>query len=463
MLNRLHHLRIPTSIALSFISVIFIGSLLLSLPFVQTPGSDSTYIDHLFISVSATCVTGLFTESIADSYNIFGKIILLAMIQIGGLGLMTLYGLFMIFLHKNIPYRQKQAMTSAVNYDSIGSSTSFIRRIVQYTLIIEAAGALILSFHFIPEKGLLDGLGTSIFLAVSAFCNAGFDPFGNISLIPYAGNQLINLTIAALIILGGIGFGIWFDISQSIRNIKNSKTQQLRSPKALWKKLRPHTKLALIMTLALILGGFFLTLMTEWNNQNTFAGQDLSNRLLQAFFQSVTLRTAGFATMDYTQAEPVTLLIWSGLMFIGGSPGGAAGGLKTTTVAVILLFIRQIVTNKQYIHFDKHNIPSRTIRMALVVGALYTSLLLTSTLILQWLEPQTELILLVFEAVSAMATVGVSASLTPTLSVASLIYIMFLMFVGRIGPLTLVTALPFESAGSREADIKYADTNILIG
>lgn len=463
MLKRLTHLRTSTIIVLSFASVIFIGSLLLSLPVVQAPHSDATYIDHLFISVSATCVTGLFTESLADSYNIIGKIIVLAMIQIGGLGLMTLYGLVLSLLHKKMPYRQKQAMTSAINYDSIGSSTSFILRIVQYTFVIEAIGALLLSLHFIPEKGFLDGLGTSIFLSISAFCNAGFDPFGNVSLIPYANNWLINLTISGLIILGGIGFGIWFDITQSIKNIRNNKTQKIRSPKALWKKLRPHTKLALTMTLFLILSGYFLILITEWNNKQTFASQGLTASILQAFFQSVTMRTAGFATMDYTQVEPITLLIWSGLMFIGGSPGGAAGGLKTTTFAVILLFIKQIVKNKQNVHFDKHNIPQKTIRMALVVGVLYTGLLLTSTIVLQWLEPQKELILLIFEAVSAMATVGVSVGLTPSLSIASLIYVMFLMFVGRIGPVTLVTALLFESKDSKEVDIKYADTNILIG
>lgn len=463
MLKRLTHLRTSTIIVLSFASVIFIGSLLLSLPVVQAPHSDATYIDHLFISVSATCVTGLFTESLADSYNIIGKIIVLAMIQIGGLGLMTLYGLVLSLLHKKMPYRQKQAMTSAINYDSIGSSTSFILRIVQYTFVIEAIGALLLSLHFIPEKGFLDGLGTSIFLSISAFCNAGFDPFGNVSLIPYANNWLINLTISGLIILGGIGFGIWFDITQSIKNIRNNKTQKIRSPKALWKKLRPHTKLALTMTLFLILSGYFLILITEWNNKQTFASQGLTANILQAFFQSVTMRTAGFATMDYTQVEPITLLIWSGLMFIGGSPGGAAGGLKTTTFAVILLFIKQIVKNKQNVHFDKHNIPQKTIRMALVVGVLYTGLLLTSTIVLQWLEPQKELILLIFEAVSAMATVGVSVGLTPSLSIASLIYVMFLMFVGRIGPVTLVTALLFESKDSKEVDIKYADTNILIG
>lgn len=463
MLKRLTHLRTSTIIVLSFASVIFIGSLLLSLPVVQAPHSDATYIDHLFTSVSATCVTGLFTESLVDSYNIIGKIIVLAMIQIGGLGLMTLYGLVLRLLHKKMPYRQKQAMTSAINYDSIGSSTSFILRIVQYTFVIEAIGALLLAFHFIPEKGFLDGLGTSIFLSISAFCNAGFDPFGNVSLIPYANNWLINLTISGLIILGGIGFGIWFDVTQSIKNIRNNKTQKIRSPKYLWRKLRPHTKLALTMTLFLILSGYFLILITEWNNKQTFASQGLTANILQAFFQSVTMRTAGFATMDYTQVEPITLLIWSGLMFIGGSPGGAAGGLKTTTFAVILLFIKQIVKNKQNVHFDKHNIPKKTIRMALVVGVLYTGLLLTSTIVLQWLEPQKELILLIFEAVSAMATVGVSVDLTPSLSIASLIYVMFLMFVGRIGPVTLVTALLFESKNSKEVDIKYADTNILIG
>lgn len=463
MFKKLTHLRTSIIIVLSFISVIFIGSLLLSLPFIQAPHSNATYIDHLFISVSATCVTGLFTESLADSYNIIGKIIVLAMIQVGGLGLMTLYGLVLNFLHKEMPYRQKQAMTSAINYDSIGSSTSFILRIVQYTFIIETIGALLLSLHLIPEKGFLDGLGTSIFLSISAFCNAGFDPFGNISLISYADNWLINLTISGLIILGGIGFGIWFDITHSIKNIKNNKTKQIRSPKSLWKKLRSHTKLALTVTLFLILSGCFLILITEWNNQQTFASQGLTASILQAFFQSVTMRTAGFATMDYTQVEPITLLIWSGLMFIGGSPGGAAGGLKTTTFAVILLFIKQIVKNKQYVHFDKRNIPERTIRMAFMVGVLYTVLLLTSIIVLQWLEPQKELIFLIFEAISAMATVGVSVGLTPSLSTASLIYSMFLMFVGRIGPLTLITALLFERKDSKEIDIKFADTNILIG
>ncbi len=455
------HLKAATILALSFAAIILLGSLLLSLPLAQIPTSNARYIDHLFNAVSATCVTGLFIESIADSYNLFGQIVMLLLIQIGGLGTMSLFALLLRFLNKQASHHQKRTMILALNYDSIDSTADFIQSILKYTAIIELTGAFLLSIYFIPEFGWIKGLYSSVFLAISAFCNAGFDPFGNVSMIPYKGEPLINLTLCSLIILGGIGFGVWFDVSHSIKKYYSRYKRWPFNLKRIYETLGSHTKLVLITSFLLISAGCLLTLILEWNNPQTFAHWPLKDKLLASLFQSVTMRTAGFASMDYQGAHSSTLMVWIFLMFVGGAPAGTAGGLKVTSFAVMILFLKQTILNRNYVHFNHHNIPNSTIRSATVISALYTGVFFISSFFLQIFEEDQALINLMFECVSALATVGVSRGLTPSLSTPSHLLLMILMFIGRLGPMTILTAL-FNQSLSKN-NVRYTDTNILIG
>lgn len=461
-MNRLSSLSIPKIIALSFFSVILVGSFLLNLSISQLSTSTATYWDHLFISVSSVCVTGLYTSAVSETYNRLGQTIQLIMIQIGGLGLMTLFSYFLIRLNRRMDYRSKKAIVSAINYNNIGDSSDFIKKIIKYTIVIEGAGALLLSFAFIPRLGLKDGLFTSIYLSISAFCNAGFDPLSPTSLIAYNTNYLINITVTLLIILGGIGFGVWFDVTDGLKKRFNPLINKVRSPRDIWNNLRSHTKMAIGVSLALILFGTFSVLLIEWNNPGTLGGHHIFDKVLISYFQSVSMRTAGFATIDYTLARPASFSIWNILMFIGGSPGGAAGGIKTTTFAILILLITRNLRNQEKINFDHHSIPDETVRAAFIISISYLLALIIAVFGLLIFDETVSLNFLIFEAISALATVGVSANLTPTLSHASQFILMILMFGGRIGPLTLLTSL-VPSAGDSKKEIRRSETNILVG
>lgn len=447
-------------IALSFAVVIFVGSILLSLPISQVPTSDASYFDHLFIAVSAVCVTGLWVESIFDTYNTFGQIIMMMLIQIGGLGLMTFISLIYFKIGQNVRMRDQVAVTGALNNSSLSDISKWIGKIFRYTFIIEGVGALLFATYFIPNYGLGEGIFLSIFMAVSAFCNAGFDPLSNSSMIALQTQPVINWTIISLIILGGIGFSVWFDVTNQIKSFDRSRPKF--ALKAAIRRLRPHTKLALKMTVFIITLGTVLFLAFEWNNAGTIGEMTIGNKIMTAVFQTVTMRTAGFASIDYTLAHPVSILIFVVTMFIGGSPGGTAGGLKTTTFALVIMLAIAEIRQKEFVNFDKHTIPAKLLRQAFVIFLLYTTLLIIGSGLILAFDPQVDFLYILFEAISAFATVGVTANLTPTLSMASQIILMALMFIGRIGPMTMFLSL-LPSKQDKKGDIKYTNTNILIG
>ena len=298
-------------IFLSFALVILAGSLLLSLPFVQATSSQATYFDHLFTAVSMVCVTGLFTQPVATTYNIWGQLICMFLIQIGGLGLMTFIGVFYIQSKQKLSLRSRETILESFSYGETQSLMVFIRSIFLTTFIVEGLGAFLLSFRFVPEFGWSRGIFTSIFVAISAFCNAGFDNFGSTSLVAFQTDPLINLVLAALIITGGLGFMVWFDLATQLSKKK--------------RRLRFHTKLVLFLTAGILFTGTVSTLLIEWNNPGTIGNLSIPDKLLVSFFQTVSMRTAGFASIDFTQARPVTLMIYILQMFLGGAPGGTAG------------------------------------------------------------------------------------------------------------------------------------------
>lgn len=459
MVQFLNKLGSSQKIALSFLVVILSGSILLSLPICQTVTSQASYWDHLFISVSAVCVTGLWTQSIHDSYNLLGQLVMMVLIQTGGLGLMTLISIVYHSLGQRLDIRNQMAAGDALNHSELDNLSSFLSRIVKYSLVIEGIGAVFLTSFFVPRFGLARGLFHSLFTAVSAFCNAGFDLMGNNSLLDYQTAPVLNWTIMALIVLGGIGFSVWFDISQQVQRFyhqhKNIKFSYFI------KHLSPHTKLVLGLTALLIGLGSFLFLLVEWSNPNTIGPLNPLDKIMVACFQTVTMRTAGFASVDYTQVHPVSLLIFVLIMFIGGGAGGTAGGLKVTTFALTLMLALKEVHQSKYVSFDHHTIPDPTVRKAFAIALMYVALLFTGSALLLTFDPQVPYLHLLFEAISALATVGVSCNLTPNLSMASQGTLMLLMYIGRIGPMTLFLVLLGRKR--QKIDIQYAKTNIIIG
>ena len=455
MIRFLFQQSIPKRIAASFAIVILVGSLLLDLPISQLETSQATYFDHLFTTVSMVCVTGLFTQPVASTYNTFGQIICMFLMQIGGLGLMSMIAFFFFDSGKKLSLTDRLALQDSLNRDDTKDFKDYLRTIFKYTLMIEGIAAILFSYRFIPMLGFGKGIFTSIFFAISAFCNAGFDNLGSNSLIDYATDPLLSLVISALIILGGIGFAVWFDVKNYRRSLQN------KYHKMFYKRLHYHTKVVILLTLGILMAGTLLTLITEWHNPDTIGNLNFGQKLLVSFFQTVTMRTAGFASIDYTKANPSTLLLYCIQMFIGGSPGGTAGGVKTTTILVVLLFIRSEIYEKKSINFRHHTIPYEMARKSLMIFIIFTVLTLSSVFLLSITDPQAPLLYTLFETISAMCTVGVTANLTPTLSMLGQIIIMTLMFIGRIGPLTVL--LSFSNRKKQESKIEYAKAPLLIG
>ena len=459
MIRFLFQQSIPKRIAASFAIVILVGSLLLNLPISQLETSQATYFDHLFTTVSMVCVTGLFTQPVATTYNSFGQIICMFLMQIGGLGLMSMIAFFFFDSGKKLSLTDRLALQDSLNRDDTKDFKDYLRTIFKYTFIIEGIAAILFMIRFIPMLGVGKGIFTSIFFAISAFCNAGFDNLGDNSLINYATDPLLMFVISALIILGGIGFAVWFDVKNSISCYRSSLNNKYH--KMFYKRLHYHTKIVILLTVGILITGTLLTLITEWHNSDTIGNLNFGQKLLVSFFQTVTMRTAGFASIDYTKANPSTLLLYCIQMFIGGSPGGTAGGVKTTTVLVVLLFIRSEIYEKKSINFRHHTIPYEMARKSLMIFIIFTVLTLSSVFLLSITDPQAPLLYTLFETISAMCTVGVTANLTPTLSMLGQIIIMTLMFIGRIGPLTVL--LSFSNRKKQGSLIKYVKAPLLIG
>ena len=459
MIRFLFQQSIPKRIAASFAIVILVGSLLLNLPISQLETSQATYFDHLFTTVSMVCVTGLFTQPVATTYNTFGQMICMFLMQIGGLGLMSMIAFFFFDSGKKLSLTDRLALQDSLNRDDTKDFKDYLGTIFKYTFIIEGIAAILFMIRFIPMLGVGKGIFTSIFFAISAFCNAGFDNLGDNSLINYATDPLLMFVISALIILGGIGFAVWFDVKNSISCYRRSLKNKYH--KMFYKRLHYHTKIVILLTVGILITGTLLTLITEWHNPDTIGNLNFGQKLLVSFFQTVTMRTAGFASIDYTKANPSTLLLYCIQMFIGGSPGGTAGGVKTTTVLVVLLFIRSEIYEKKSINFRHHTIPYEMARKSLMIFIIFTVLTLSSVFLLSITDPQAPLLYTLFETISAMCTVGVTANLPPTLSMLGQIIIMTLMFIGRIGPLTVL--LSFSNRKKQASLIKYAKAPLLIG
>ena len=446
-------------IAFSFFMVILIGSFLLACPF-SNQGTIAPYIDHLFIATSATCVTGLVPVVVADQYTLIGQLVIILLIQIGGLGFLTLLNMFIYALRKRLTYTNKIIMQEALNQNSMAAIGIYIKRVIKYTAFFELMGAVLLSLVFVPEFGVVKGLYYGLWHSISAFCNAGFDVIGPNSLIPYQTNILVNLTIAGLIIAGGLGFVVWIDLRMSWRHYKeNFKFFKL---KTFFSSLSLHTKVVLVATISLLLGGTLVILFLEYNNPGTIGSLSFGDKVLASFFQSTTTRTAGFASVNMAALHDSTKLFMSILMFIGGSPAGTAGGIKTVTLVISLMYIFSLQNGHETVSMFKRRVDDQVVKRSLTISILSFFICSLGLFILSMNEGA-DFIDLIFEVFSAFGTVGLSAALTPTLTVLGKIVIIILMYIGRIGPMTMVLVFAKKYKQKKGQDIMYPTADVLIG
>ena len=423
-------------ILLSFLITVLIGSLLLSRPISWADGNTVSYTDALFTATTATCVTGLVTLPTATTWSFFGQIVILLLIQIGGLGVITIMSGFMLMLNRKMGIGDRLLIQDAFNLNTMSGLARFIKSVLLGTLVIEWIGAVLYMFTFVPEFGAR-GVWISIFNSVSAFCNAGIDVIGENSLSNYATDPLVNATTAMLIILGGIGYIVWWDV---LRTIKSRSPRNRR----IFRHLTLHSKIAIVTTLAFILVGAALIFVCEYNNPRTIGDLSLTDKLQISLFQSITTRTAGFATIpqeDLTGASSVVSLI---LMIIGGSPVGTAGGIKTVTIVVLLCSAVATIKGKRQTTLFHRAISDYSIRKAVAVAMMFLFVMLSSTILLS-LSTDASTLDVIYEAVSATATVGLSKALTDKLDIMGKLIIIVTMYFGRVGPISLAVALGSKS------------------
>ncbi|MEA1974515.1 MAG: TrkH family potassium uptake protein [Bacillota bacterium] len=432
-------------LTLGFVFLILIGTIFLALPIASKNGVSVGLINALFTSTSAVCVTGLVVVNTAGYWSVFGKIVIMMLIQVGGLGFMTMATLIAILTGKKIGLKNRILIQESLGQFTIAGVVKLTIRIIQATLIIELVGTIILAIKFIPEFGLKKGLFFGMFHSISAFCNAGFDIIGN-SLENYVGNPIINFTIMFLIILGGIGFTVIIDVI---------KTNKIR-------KLSLQTKLILVVTLGLLIIGFVFFFIIEYGNPETIGNLPLGDKILASLFQSVTPRTAGFNTVPIGDLRESSKFFTIVLMFIGGSPGSTAGGIKTATLGLILLSVYAEITGKEEVVFAKRRISNETISRAVSILIIALTLVIIVTMILSVSEINFKFIDIFFEVVSAFGTVGLSTGITDGLTSFGKIIITITMFLGRIGPITAAIAIASRHSGNR-ALIRYPEGKIFVG
>ena len=419
-------------ILLSFLVTILIGSGLLALPISSASGEAVPYLDALFTATTSTCVTGLVTIPTVSTWSVFGQIVILLLIQIGGLGIITIMSGLMLLLNRKMGIDDRLLIQDAFNLNTMSGLAKFIKNVLIGTLIIEGVGAVLYMIVFVPDFGAR-GIWISVFNSVSAFCNAGIDIIAENSLCNYATNPLINIVTSALIILGGLGYIVWWDV---IRVVKS------RSPKnrKIFRHLSLHSKIAITATAVLILVGAILIFIFEYDNPLTIGEMSLFDKIQISLFQSVTTRTAGFATIPQENLTNASATVSIILMLIGGSPVGTAGGMKTVTIAVLICSAFATIRNKNSVTLFGRRISEESIKKAVSVVVMFLTICAISTILLMATSNASPLDA-VFETVSATATVGLSRNLTATLNTFGKLIIIVTMYFGRVGPISLAIAL----------------------
>ncbi|MBQ2384878.1 MAG: Trk family potassium uptake protein [Clostridia bacterium] len=437
-------------IALGFALLILVGTIILCLPISSSSGRFTSPIDAAFTAVSASCVTGLITLDTATHWNTFGQIVILVMIQIGGIGFMTTAVLLSLIFKKAMTPKDRMLVANSYNLNSYDSISELVKRIIVGTLSIEGAGAALLAIRFIPDFGVAEGIYKSIFHSVSAFCNAGFDIIGTepdiTSLSHYATDPIVNITLALLIILGGIGFLVWSDII----NFASKK-----------RKLSVYSRFVIIVTLLLLVSSTLLTAIMEWNNPATIGEFSPPQKILSSFFLATSWRTAGFSMVENGLLNESTQYLGMLLMFIGGASGSTAGGVKVATFGIVIFAVWCVaVGKKKTVMFGRTVSDNAFVRATAVIVVQIIAALLGVILLNVFNDFSMTDIL--YEVISAVSTVGLTLGITPALSALSKLVIMLLMYFGRVGILTVTYAV-MKSQSSKEEHISYPDANMLIG
>lgn len=434
--------------AIGFALIILLGAILLSLPAASRDGVSCGFRPALFTSTSATCVTGLVLYDTWTQWSGFGQIVILCLIEIGGLGFMTAASLFVFVLRRRIGMKQRMLMAQAMSVNDMEMVVRLQKWVLYGSLSVQFVGAVLLMLRFLPGYGFATAAKWGIFHSVSAFCNAGFDIFGVISpgnsLITFYNDPYILLVISGLIIMSGLGFFVWEEV---IRVRK-------------WSRFSVYTKLVLLTTGVLLIGGMTVFCLLEWNNPATLGSMSVPQKLLNGFFQSVTCRTAGFVSIDQAALTDSGKILSTLLMFIGGSSGSTAGGIKTVTAVVLMLFLLTRLRGRQTVRVFKHTVPDEQVLNAMTVAFIMIFLALFGGIFISATSP-VSFVDAIYESISALATVGNTAGATANLSVVSQILVIIYMYFGRVGVLTL--SLGFLMGNRADDRYRYAHTNLLIG
>lgn len=444
-------------LVIGFLALIFVGTILLNLPIASEDGKSIGVIDALFTATSAVCVTGLVVVNTLQQWTLFGKIVILVLIQVGGLGFMTFATALFIVMGRKINLKERLIIQEAFNQFTLAGMVRLSTTVLIGTLAVEGIGALLLSMRFIPLHGPLEGMGMAIFHSISAFCNAGFDIVGESSLTPFVGDIWINFIIMTLIVLGGLGFAVWIDLFRKSKE----KIHKGYSMRKWFQSLTLHTKLVLVLTVFLILFGFIFFFIVEFTNRNTIGDMGTLHKVIASLFQSITTRTAGFNTLPLDQLRDTSKFMTIFLMIIGGSPAGTAGGVKTVTIGVLLLTVFSTVKGKEHTEAFNRRIPFDVVRRALAVVFISIGVVAGVTMILSITESASAMEVF-FESASAFGTVGLSLGITSSLTTFGKIIVAFTMFIGRIGPVTMALAFTLKGSSGR-GDVRKPEEKVMVG
>lgn len=447
-----HRLTTTRIIMLGFFLGAVIGTICLMLPISARQGQDVPFFDALFVAMSSICVTGLSTVNIGQTFSTFGQVIILLLIQFGGLGIVTFTTIVLYIFRRRITLSDRMLIQSAYNLDTLSGLVKLTIRILKVTLCLEGLGAVGYAFVFIPAYGI-QGIWFSIFHAVSAFCNAGIDLLGGNSFCQYADNFIINFTTIFLIILSGLGFPVYWEVVR----VTTSRLRKRQTPYV--RKMNLHTKIVLLATLFFVVTGAILTLLFEYDNPDTLGAMSMPHKLMASLFQSVTLRTAGFATISQEYFRPASCLVYLIFMFVGGSPAGTAGGVKTVTITLLIASMFANIKGKNNVIVMNRKISDDTIRRCVAIVTFSLSSLFVLTIALLAVQ-QSNFLDTLYEMTSAIATVGLSRGLTGSLHPIGKLIVTLTMYLGRIGPITL--ALAFNSHTTAD-NISCAESKVIIG
>ena len=435
------------TICISFLLVIAVGTLLLTLPISSRTGRLGV-IDAMFTATSATCVTGLVVRDTWSQFSLFGQVVILMLIQVGGLGLVTLTSFFALAARRRMGFRDLRLLGESVSADGLSKATEVLKIVIKLAAAFEAVGIVLLLFAFVPQFGA-EGVWVSVFTAISAFCNAGFDLFGRFgaysSLVPYVNNYYVQAVIMFMIMAGGLGFMVWVELAEYRKK----------------RRLSLHAKVVLQFSVIFWVGGAVLLALLEWSNPRTMGGLSVPSKIMAALFQSVSTRTAGMNTIDLAACSPISKLLMSVLQFIGAAPGSTGGGVKVTTFAVLILTIRSVAQGRDDCVIGGHHIESKTVYRALTIIVIGAVAAFGSAVVVYYNTAETVSVIdCIFESCSAFGTVGLSVGVTGQLNTGAKLLYMACMFMGRVGPVSLAISLTAKPDDNKRKVLPVGHINV---